>query len=167
MPAQFQIVLFVALLNSTLFAVTPGFAAIGGQPDPAAAQTIDACVGDAMAAKSDPDACIGRVSDPCLKSASTTTAMEQCNNREFLVWQADLNRDYAQLMTRLTDDHAKQMLREVQRAFFVYKLQRCTFERTAHKNAPPALVAAARCQARATARYDLWLIEQINVFPSP
>jgi uncharacterized protein YecT (DUF1311 family) len=130
-------------------------------------QTIDACVSDAMTAKSAPEACIGRVSSPCLKSASTTTAMEQCNNREFLVWQDALNRDYAELMTRLTDDHAKQMLREVQRAFFVFELQRCTFERTAHNDAPPALVAAARCQANATARYDLWLIEQINAFPAP
>ncbi len=167
MFARFQIVLLVALSNSMLAAATPGFAAIGGQPDPAAVQTIDACVGDAMTAKSDPEACIGRVSSPCLKSASTTTAMQQCDNREFLVWQAALNRDYAQLMTRLTDDHAKQTLREVQRAFFVFKLQRCTFERTAHKDAPTALVAAARCQADATARFDLWLIEQIKGFPSP
>ena len=167
MPPRCQILLVVALLNSVLAAATPGFAAIGGQPNPADVQTIDACVGDAMTAKSDPGACIGAVSGPCLKSASTTAAMAQCSNREFLVWQAALNRDSARLMTRLPDDHAKQMLREVQRAFFVYELQQCTFERTAHKDAPPALVAAARCQARASARYDLWLIEQINAFAPP
>jgi uncharacterized protein YecT (DUF1311 family) len=163
MPARIRLVLLAALG----FAVTPGRAAIPGQPNPDDVKTIDACVSDARTGKADPDACIGRVSSECLKTASTTIAMEGCNNRELLVWKAALNRDFDRLMARLTDDNTKQTLRDAQRAFFVYDLKQCTFVRIAHEDAPTALVAAAQCNLTATARYDLWLIEQINTFGSP
>jgi hypothetical protein len=57
-------------------------------------------------------------------------------------------------------------LRGAERDFFVAKLGNCTFERIAHKDSPDALVAAALCDVRATARQDLWLIEQINSLKS-
>ncbi len=147
-------------------AATPAYAAIAGQPNPADVKTIDSCVVDARTANTDPDSCIGRVSSSCLETASTTAAMEECNNRELLVWRAALNRDYAQLTALLSDDSMKQALRDAERDFFAYELKQCTFDRIAHKDAPDALVAAARCNVKATARQDLWLLDQINSFKS-
>jgi uncharacterized protein YecT (DUF1311 family) len=140
----------------------PAYAAIPGQPNSADVKTIDACIADALAAKTDPDACIGRISSSCLEKASTSAATEECSNRELLVWEAALNRDYAQLTAVLTDDSVKQALRDAERDFLVDKLKRCSFERIARRNAPDALVAASRCNVKATAQQDLWLLDQIN-----
>ncbi len=153
-------------MNVLAFASTPTYAAIAGQPNPADVKMIDACVADARIAKTDPDHCIGRASSSCLETASTSTATEECNSRELLVWQAALNRDYSQLTALLTDDSAKQSLRDAERDFLVYELKQCTFERIAHRDAPNALVAAVQCNLKATARQDLWLLEQINFFKS-
>ncbi len=166
MPVRFRLALLAALIDLLAFAVAPVYAAIPGQPSAADVKTIEACVADARTAKTDPDACIGRVSGSCLETASTTAEKEACSNRELLVWQAALNRDYAQLTALLTDDSVKQALRDAERDFFVAKLKRCTFDRIAHRDSPDALVAAARCDVKATARQDLWLLDQINSFKS-
>ena len=72
------------------------------------------------------------------------------------------NRDYAQLTALLTDDIVKQALRDAERDFQIDRLKRCSFERIAHRNTPDALVAAARCNVKAAAQQDLWLLDQIN-----
>ncbi len=155
------------LLSVLAFGVAPARAAIAGQPDAADVRTIDACLADAAKTKADPDICVGSVAGGCLKGASTTAAREQCSNRELLVWDAALNRDLAQLTALLGDDNAKRALRDAERDFFVAKLKKCTFERLAHKDSAESLVAAAQCDVRATARQDLWLIDQINSFKAP
>ena len=158
--------LSAALIGVFACAAAPVWGAIPGQPNATDVKTIDACLADAAGAKTDQDVCIGRVSSGCLENALTTAAREECNNREFLVWDSALNRDYAQLTALLTADNAKQALRDAERDFFVSKLKRCTFERLAHNDSPDARVAASRCEVKATARQDLWLIEQINSLKS-
>jgi uncharacterized protein YecT (DUF1311 family) len=158
---------FAALMGTAAFDAAPGSAAIPGQPNPADVKTIDACLADAAKAKSDPDVCIGRVWNDCLGAAQTTLAQRECSAREFLVWDAALNRDYMQLEAFIIDGTAKQALRDAERAYAIAKLKKCTFERLAHKDDPASLVAASRCDVRETARQDLWLLDQINSFKSP
>jgi uncharacterized protein YecT (DUF1311 family) len=161
MTTRFLIAVLAALIAPAI-AAGPTYAAIAGQPNSADVKTIEACVADAAATKTDSDACIGRVSGSCLEKAPTTSAKEECSNRELLVWDAALNRDYARLTGLLTDDSVKQALRDAERDFFVAKLKQCTFERIVRKDAPTALAAAAQCNVKATARRDLWVLEQIN-----
>jgi uncharacterized protein YecT (DUF1311 family) len=163
---RFPFTLSAALIGVLAILALPAYAAIPGQPNPDDVKTIDACIADASAAKTDPDACIGRISSGCLEKAPTSTAMKECSNRELLVWEAALNRDYAQLTALLADDSVKQALREAERDFLLDKLKRCSFERIAHRDAPDALVAAARCDVKATARQDLWLLNQIDSLKS-
>ena len=143
------------------------FAAIAGQPDAADVKTIDSCLADATTSKSDPDNCIGKFAKSCAEKAATLAATLECNNRELLVWHVALSRDYARLSERLVDVGAKQALGDVERAFLIAKEKLCAFERIAHKNSPDGLAAAARCDLKATARQDLWLIQQVNSFNSP
>jgi uncharacterized protein YecT (DUF1311 family) len=153
-------VLSAALIAISGFAAARAYAAIAGRPDATDVKVIDTCLADATTAKSDPDACIGHVSSGCVEIAPTTAAKEKCIERELLVWDAALNRDYAQLTELLTDDSVKQALRDAERDFIIAKLGKCTFERIARKDSADALLAAALCNVKATARQDLWLIEQ-------
>jgi uncharacterized protein YecT (DUF1311 family) len=167
MKTRFSFIFGAVLLGAMTIGPAPGSAAIPGQPNPADVKTIDACLADAAKAKSDPDVCIGRIWNDCLGAAQTTAAKKECSERELLVWDAALNRDYMQLEAFLIDANAKQTLRDAERAYAIAKLKKCTFERIAHKDDPASLVAAARCDVRETARQDLWLLDQINSFKSP
>jgi uncharacterized protein YecT (DUF1311 family) len=167
MKARFSLILGAILFRALVVNVTPAPAAIPGQPNEADVKTIDACLADAAKTKSDPDVCIGRVWNDCLGGAQTMAAKQECSNRELLVWDAALNRDYMHLEAFLIDGNAKQALRDAERAYAIAKLKKCTFERLAHKDDPASLVAAARCDVRETARQDLWLLDQINSFKSP
>jgi uncharacterized protein YecT (DUF1311 family) len=167
MNVRFSLGMGAALFAAAAICATPSLAAIPGQPNAADVKAVDACLADAAKAKGDPDACIGRVTNECLANTQTPAAMHECNNRELLVWDAALNRDYTQLTAFLTDDSKKQALREAQREFFVGKLKTCTFERLAHRDSAGGLAAAARCEVKATARQDLWLVDQINSFKAP
>ena len=161
------LLLFASLLGATAVGAPPSSAAIPGQPNPADVKTIEACLADAAKAKSDPDACIGRVSNDCLSAAQTDVAKKECSARELLVWDAALNRDYMQLEAFIIDANAKQTLRDAERSYAIDKLKKCTFERLSHKDNPAGLASAARCDVRETARQDLWLLDQINSFRTP
>jgi len=151
-----------AIIGYFAFATLHSRAAIPGRPAPADAATIDACLSDAAKSKTDPDTCVGRVSSHCAEAATTDAATLECGNREFLVWDDALNRDYAQLAALLSSDNAKQALRDLEREFFVMKLKQCTFDRIARGNTLKAAASSTQCNAEATARQDLWVIQQIN-----
>jgi uncharacterized protein YecT (DUF1311 family) len=161
-PTRFRFAVFALPLALVCFTLRPAIAAIAGQPNAADVKTIDECVADARKAKTDPDACIGGVTNKCLETASTTNAKEECVSRELRVWEAALPRDFAQLFASLADNNLQQALRDEERAFFLAKLKQCTFDRIAHKDAPDALITAERCNVRDTARQDLWLLDQID-----
>jgi hypothetical protein len=156
---------FRAALAAIAFLVTaPVGAAIPGQPQAADVKVIETCVADAQQSKNDPGACIGRVYGACQKASATLSSSEECFSRERLVWDAALERDLGRLSALLADDSIKTALHDVEREFAINKLKQCTFDRIAHKNSPDALIAAGRCNTRATARHDLWLLEEINSF---
>jgi uncharacterized protein YecT (DUF1311 family) len=159
--------IFVVALGAATLDIAPSWAAIPGEPNAADVKTVETCLADAAKAKSDPDTCIGRVWNDCLAAAQTDPAKKACSSREFTVWKAALNRDYTQLDAFIIDADVKQTLRDAQRAYAVLMLKKCTFERLAHNQDPAALVAAARCEIRETARQDLWLLDQINSFKTP
>ena len=69
MQNRLLFVLSVALISVLAVAAAPAYATIAGQPGAANVKTIDTCLADA--------------------------ANAECSNREFLVWNAALNRDYA------------------------------------------------------------------------
>ena len=156
--------LCVGFLFGFAVAISPAEADIPGQPEAADVKTIDQCLADATATKMDPDTCIGSVSRNCAEKAASIAAKEECSNRELLVWNAALTRDYAVLTDLLPSESGKSELRDVERDFLISKQRRCTFERVVHDNAPDALVQASQCNVRAIARQDLWLREQIGSF---
>ena len=69
MQNRLLFVLSVALISVLAVAAAPAYATIAGHPGAANVKTIDTCLADA--------------------------AKAECSNREFLVWNAALNRDYA------------------------------------------------------------------------
>ncbi|MGD0723628.1 MAG: lysozyme inhibitor LprI family protein [Roseiarcus sp.] len=156
-----------ALLAVLTLAAPPAGADIPGQPAAADVALVDSCLAQAAAAKTDADACIGRVEAACAAEAATAAAKRQCSNREYLVWNVALDRDYLRLFAMVADEAAKRALREAEREFAIVKLKRCTFERIARGNSPDALIAASRCEVQATARQDLWLREQVDLLKSP
>jgi uncharacterized protein YecT (DUF1311 family) len=156
-----------AILIGFLSALTePGIAAIPGQPAPADVKTIEDCLASVAQDKTDPDACIGKVTAMCQQTASgpASAAAQVCVSRELLVWDSASNRDFAHLSALLADSDTKEALREVQRSFVLFKLKECTFVRIAHKDSADALAAASRCNLKASARYEIWLLDQIDSF---
>jgi uncharacterized protein YecT (DUF1311 family) len=154
-----------AILFGFLSALTePGIAAIPGQPAPADVKTIEDCLASVEKDKTDPDACIGKVTAMCQQTASgpAAAAAQVCISRELLVWNSASNRDFARLNALLTDSDAKEALREVQRSFVLFKLKECTFVRIARKDPVDALAAGSRCNLKATARYEIWLLDQVD-----
>jgi hypothetical protein len=164
--ARFSAVLFAVSIAIVSLDSGPVRSAIPGQPDAADVMAIDSCLVEAQKAKADLDTCIGRVSSGCQEKAPTLAAREECFTRELLVWDQALSRDSAKLTGLLIDGSLKEALREAERAFAVDKLRQCTFDRIAHRNSPDALLAAARCDVRTTARHDLWLRQEIDSFTS-
>ena len=159
-----QRLMFCLALSVLWLLSEPAFSAIPGRPDAADVRMIEACLGDARKDKSDPDACIGRVAAACEQTATGPSAEQGCVDRELLVWDDASNSDFEQLSARLPDNDSKQALRDVQRASLLAKLKQCTFARTAHKDSREAVKASARCNLKATARYDMWLRDMIDSF---
>jgi hypothetical protein len=154
-----------AILFGAAFGLSESaFAVIPGQPDPADVHIVEQCVADAQKDKADPDRCIGKVSAACRQTATGLSAAETCVNRELVVWSAAANKHFDQLDRLLSDNDAKQALREAQRSDGLAKLKECTFVRLVHKDSSAALAASAMCNLVAVARFDLWLVDQINSF---
>ncbi|WP_428945046.1 lysozyme inhibitor LprI family protein [Pantoea sp. FN060301] len=63
---------------------------------------------------------VDRAEQQCLDGAATTLAIQQCYRTANLAWERDMNKAYADLMTRL--NHAqKAKLRSAQRAWLKYR----------------------------------------------
>jgi uncharacterized protein YecT (DUF1311 family) len=164
MHTEMQVVLRAILVSGFFIVAAQASGAIPGQPHPDDVQTIDACMANASKSNVGSDTCIGQVTGACLKSAPASAAIKQCSDREYLVWDAALNRDSATLMGFLVETNVKQALRDEQHDFIIGRLKRCTFERIAHKDSPDSLAAADLCNVKATAREELWVLEQISSF---
>jgi uncharacterized protein YecT (DUF1311 family) len=65
--------------------------------------------------------------DPC-ENAQTTVEMRNCAGKEYQKADAELNRAYQQLMSRLADDGYKAALKTAQQSWIKYRDANCEFE---------------------------------------
>jgi uncharacterized protein YecT (DUF1311 family) len=151
-----------AFAAGLLLVCTAGAAAAAEAPTPADIKVIEGCLTKAATAKTSREACIGRVTDPCLDKADNTADQLACSDREFLVWDARLNRDYAKLISKLEPD-AKAALREIEKLFIAMKAKKCEFDYVANGGGTMWSVTGAQCATEETARQSLWLADKIDM----
>lgn len=124
-------------------------------PVPKDAKAIEACI--ATATPSRRDACIGIVANPCLDADTGTTAgMNGCLDREYVIWDAWLNRDYALYRNKLAED-GKALLKEVEQLFIALKDKRCAFDYAVNGGGTMYSTTNAQCRMDETARQWIWV----------
>jgi uncharacterized protein YecT (DUF1311 family) len=104
------------------------------------------------------EACIGVVSDPCLRRDTTKSTADQnaCIGRELAIWDDILNETFRRLRDKL-DDTQKGKLRDMQRAWIASKEKTCAFYWD-YYHGTMASPMAASCVNRETARRALFLL---------
>lgn len=108
------------------------FALLLAAPEPVLAETlverIDACLAETGLYGDGVGQCLGLHSQPCMEedASATTQGMVACLSEEAAAWDDILNREYRRLMPRL-DEEQKAALREVQRAWIVFRDADCAF----------------------------------------
>jgi uncharacterized protein YecT (DUF1311 family) len=150
-----------ALAAVLVLACATGAASAAEAPAPADVKVIENCLAKATTDKTSQEACIGRVSDLC-RDAETTADQIACTDREFVVWDARLNRDYVKLMALLEPD-AKTALRDIEKLFIQTKSKKCEFDYIANGGGTMWSVTGAECTATETAKQALWLAEKIDM----
>lgn len=140
------------------FAALTSVATAGGKlppPLPQDVQAVQACLGSRQAMQQ--AACIGTVSDVCLKTADSQQRMTQCMVREHAVWDLFLNNDYPEVMKGLAPAAQRELL-EVERQWVNNTERRCTFIRKAMGfSSYVQVVEIEECMMHATAVQWLWL----------
>jgi uncharacterized protein YecT (DUF1311 family) len=122
------------------------------------ADTVTACIEGERQASRDGRACIGRVSDPCLKdtAAETTVAMVECLDRESAAWDKVLNADYQQLLKGLNAP-AAESVRNAQRAWIALRDADCKVPYDIFEGGTIAHLDSATCVQNHTATRVLQL----------
>src|SRR3712207_1414521 len=89
-------------------------------------EAIESCLESKVTAERDPKACIGVLSQPCLDDGrnNSTGGMVACLDREAKAWAGLLN-DYDKRLTDKLDDKQHTALRELQRAWIIYRDKAC------------------------------------------
>ncbi len=152
----------IRALVATLLACIAAAASAAEAPRPADVKVIEGCLAKAATAKTSQEACIGRVYDPCLGHADSTADQTACADREFVVWDARLNRDYVKLMSLLQPD-AKAALRDIEKLFIATKSKKCEFDYIANGGGTLWSVTGAECAVTETAKQALWLADKIDM----
>lgn len=126
----------------------------GLAPAAAGADAIKACVEAERAAGKDGLACLGRLSDPCLKRPenSSTIGQYECMSKEIKLWDNMLNAEYKQLRGLLRNGDQRTALRDVQRSWIKYRDSDCSLARVFFEGGTIATVIGANCVLRKTAR---------------
>jgi uncharacterized protein YecT (DUF1311 family) len=101
--------------------------------------------------------CIFRlVADPCIKrTRESNPEMIECYDIELKIWDVLLNKNFQALRAELDEDQLKE-LREMQRAWIVYRDRTCAFYYVKIKGSMAGPMGAA-CRLRKTARCALLL----------
>jgi uncharacterized protein YecT (DUF1311 family) len=133
-------------IASVLIAV---LAAMTAQVPPAAADDADAitaCIAAKSKVDEDAHACIGLISDPCLKGhdGETTTGMVECMDRESKVWDDLLNADYQRLLKALPAA-AADSVRQAQRAWLALRDADCKVPYEIYEGGSMARIDSASC----------------------
>lgn len=108
------------------------------------------------------EACIGVVSEPCVKNETAMKPSEiiACYARERAVWDDILNESFRVLRGKL-DDKQVQKLREMQRAWIASRDKSCAFLYDYFEGSMANPMIAA-CQSRETGRRALFLLGFAN-----
>ncbi|MEM7544202.1 MAG: lysozyme inhibitor LprI family protein [Pseudomonadota bacterium] len=89
---------------------------------------IDGCIGRISSPADHADLCMGVHVDPCTRAegGDTTQAMVACINTEITAWETVMERELANLRTRL-DDEQTGVLHAAQRAWVAFRTADCEF----------------------------------------
>jgi uncharacterized protein YecT (DUF1311 family) len=122
------------------------------------AQMLTACLETESKAGRDGRACIGRISDPCLKgsNAETTTGMVECLDGETAVWDKILNADYENLL-KVVPEGATKSVRAAQRAWIALRDADCAVPYDIFEGGTIARIDGASCVQNHTATRVLQL----------
>jgi uncharacterized protein YecT (DUF1311 family) len=120
--------------------------------------TITACLKSEDGANRDGRACIGRISDPCLKEPGkdSTLSMVECMSSETGVWDDLLNADYKSLLGVL-EGKAADSVRKAQNAWIVTRDADCGVPDEIYQGGTIARLDAASCMLDRTASRVLQL----------
>ena len=99
--------------------------------------------------------------EPCEK-AQTTAELRDCVGREYQEADAELNKVYKQVMTRLDDEGHKAALKEAQLAWIKYRDANCEFESYLNRGGTIYPVVYEGCRAAMTASRTKELQESLK-----
>ena len=112
-------------------------------------------------------ACVGASANACMEDTpggSSTVAMSGCLDRELQYWDDKLNEHYASALRRARDADeyvdgtpSATALREMQRAWIVFRDKACTYEASLWQGGTGRGPAAINCLMHQTARQALSL----------
>ena len=112
-------------------------------------------------------ACVGASANACMEDTpggSSTVAMSGCLDRELQYWDDKLNEHYASALRRARDADeyvdgtpSATALREMQRAWIVFRDKACTYEASLWQGGTGRGPAAINCLMQQTARQALSL----------
>nr|AIA13622.1 Protein of unknown function (DUF1311) [uncultured bacterium] len=87
--------------------------------------------------------------DPC-ENAQTTVEMRDCAGKEYEAADAELNKAYQQLMSKLDDEGHKTALKEAQLAWIKYRDANCDFESYLNRGGTIYPIVNAGCRTGMT-----------------
>lgn len=99
--------------------------------------------------------------DPC-EDAQTTVEMRDCAGKEYEAADAELNKVYRQLMSKLDDEGHKMALKEAQLAWIKYRDANCDFESYLNRGGTIYPIVNAGCRTGMTVNRTRELQEMLR-----
>lgn len=138
-----------------------------------AAETLDLCLSGEGAQQDGADSCIGLISNKCLEGTMETTMDNlRCDAEEIAVWDRRLNVAYKSLQQIYKQNDAEMSeydgfnraneLREVQRAWIVWRDAKCDFAYGEFRGGTMGKLSASYCQTALTAERALELEDLLS-----
>jgi len=138
-----------------------------------AAGTLELCLSGEDAQQAGADSCIGLISDKCLEGTMETTVDSlRCDGKETAVWDGRLNTTYKALRQIYQQNDAEMSeydgfnraneLREVQRAWIVWRDAKCDFAYGEFRGGTIGKLVASDCEKALTAERALELEELLS-----
>jgi uncharacterized protein YecT (DUF1311 family) len=100
--------------------------------------------------------------DPC-ENAQTTVEMGDCAGKEYEAADAELNKVYQQLMSKLDDDGHRTALKEAQLAWIKFRDANCEFESYPNRRGTIHPIVNVGCRTGMTAQRTRELQETLKV----
>ncbi len=118
---------------------------------------VEECLAIEAKAERDGTACVGRLADACLEKPEglSTRGQVECIDRELVLWDKILNREYLMLRAAL-DDEQKVKLKEAQRTWIRLRDQDCYLPHVFYRGTM-AQPIGAYCSMKRTAQRALFL----------